>query len=119
MKLKQLLTKTLLVAVCLCMGGSAWATDVPYTIGSTTSNWETEGSYSDSYTLAAGKTLTFTFTVNESAAASASDDYKGYLAVIQESSTRHTLNANTYTFVRSMCDYNVKNVVLPLFQLVG
>ena len=90
------------------MGGSAWATDVPYTIGSTTSNWETAGSYSDSYTLAAGKTLTFTFSVDASAAASEGDDWKGYLAVIQESPTRHTLNANTYTFVRSMCDYNVK-----------
>ena len=53
--------------------------------------------------------MTFTFTVDASAAASEGDDWKGYLAVIQESSTRHTLNSNTYTFVRSMCDYNVKD----------
>ena len=80
------------------------------TIGSTENNWEASGSYSDGYALATGKTLTFTFTIDESAAASESDDWKGYVAIIQESATRHTLNANTYSFVRSMCDYNVKNV---------
>ncbi len=63
MKIKQLLTKTLLLAVCLLTGASnAWATDVPYSIGSDGCAYRAE--YSDPYTVKNGETLHITFTNN-------------------------------------------------------
>ena len=63
MKIKQLLTKTLLVAVGLLAGQSAWGTDVPYTVGTpgTGDAWN-ERKYSDAYEIAPGEIYHFTFT---------------------------------------------------------
>lgn len=61
MKFKQLLTKSLLVAVCLLVGQSVWATELPYTFGSLTDGgW---GKYpSDTYTLEGYGTYHLNFT---------------------------------------------------------
>lgn len=60
---KQLLTKMLLIAASLFMGTSAWATAVPYTVGTegTGDAWENR-KYSDAYEIAPGETYHFTFT---------------------------------------------------------
>lgn len=62
MKTKQLLIKTLLVAAGLCAGATgAWATDVPYNVGSSTADtWHSQ--YSDVWTLAGDGVLDITFT---------------------------------------------------------
>ena len=60
---KLRLMKTLLVAVGLCVGASAWATDVPYTVGTegTGDAWASR-KYSDAYEIAPGEIYHFTFT---------------------------------------------------------
>lgn len=59
---KQLLfLKTLLVAVLLGVGTSAWATDVPYNVGESTSATYLS-SYSDVWTMTSDGILTVTFT---------------------------------------------------------
>ena len=61
MKLKHLLMKTLFVAVGLCVGQSVWATDVPYNVGTSTSNaWGT--AFSDVWTMTGDGVVTVTFT---------------------------------------------------------
>ncbi len=63
MKKLLLLTKTLLAAALLCAGATnAWATDVPYAIGSEGCGYRAE--YSDPYTVKNGETLHITFTNN-------------------------------------------------------
>ncbi len=64
MRTKQLLTKTLLVVAVLLAGvSSAWATDVPYNVGTvgTGDEWASR-KYSDAYAIAPGETYHFTFT---------------------------------------------------------
>ena len=63
MKIKQLLTKTLLVAAGLLVGQSVWATDVPYTVGTEgTGDAFASRKYSDAYEIAPGEIYHFTFT---------------------------------------------------------
>ena len=64
MKQKLLTIKSLLVAVLLGVGvNGAWATDVPYTVGTvgTGDEWANR-KYSDAYAIAPGETYHFTFT---------------------------------------------------------
>lgn len=102
--MKKLLTKTLLVAATLLLGGTnfAWGDT---TIGATGQNWLTGGSYSGCSTLSSNQTLTYTFTID---ASKNEADYQGYVLVVQEENTIHDINANTYAFVRSECDYYSK-----------
>ena len=61
MKKLLLLTKTLLAAALLCVGQNAWATDVPYNVGSSTSDaWGT--AFSDVWTMTGDGVVTVTFT---------------------------------------------------------
>ena len=95
---KTTFLKSLLVAAGLCVGASAWAET---TIGSTTTGWG-EASTS-AYTLATGKTLTFTFTVDESLGTA---DYQGYVAILAKTDA-NTWGDNQYLFLRSQCDYAI------------
>ena len=89
-------------------GNALWAYKVPSTektIGNTGVNWETAGSSTETYKLATGKTITFKFTIDDRGDG---DSWEGYLGIISKTSTNKPLGENTYTFLRSMCDYNVK-----------
>ena len=61
--MKKFLLKSLLVAVGLLTGGSAWATDVPYTVGTvgTGDEWGSR-KFSDAYEIAPGEIYHFIFT---------------------------------------------------------
>jgi hypothetical protein len=95
---KTTFIKSLLLAAALTVGASAWAET---TIGSTTSGWG--DACTSAYTLPTGKTLTFTFTVDESAG---DYDYQGYVAILAKTNA-NTWGANQYLFLRSQCDYNI------------
>ena len=101
MKKLLLLTKMLLAAALLCVGQNAWG-DV--TIGNTSLNWLGSNCATSAYTLASDETLTFVFTVDESAGA----DYQGYVAVLENTSTMQDIGSETYAFIRSLCDYYSK-----------
>ena len=61
MRIKHLLTKSLLIGAGLLVGASAWAVDYPYSVGtSTTDAW---GAYfSPEYTLTGDGSIDITFT---------------------------------------------------------
>ena len=89
-------------------GNTIWGYKVPSSvksIGAVGNNWKTSGSSSEGYLFPTGKTITFKFSVDDRGDG---DSWKGYLGIISKTSTNTDLNANIYTFLRSMCDYNIK-----------
>jgi len=98
MKLKQLLTKTLLAAVLLGVGANAWATDVPYSIGSEGCGYRAE--YSDPYTVKNGETLHITFTNNNYGTSTAWNNYmiEATSAVDKHDGVYFDLRGDNYAF---------------------
>lgn len=97
MKQFYLLTKTLLVAVCLLGGANfAWADT---TIGATNTGWDNNASCTSAYTLEAGKTLTFEFTVNATRKEYVAD---GWVTILCSTATRND-GAHHYVFMRDDC----------------
>lgn len=95
--MKKLLTKTLLVAATLLLGGGANFVWGDTTIGATGSNWQTDGSYTDAAILSEGKCRTFTFTVDELG----TNGYDSYCLNVTNTGSPQVFNANTYLFIRS------------------
>ncbi len=92
MKLKHLLTKTLLVALGFVGGAnSAWADE---TIGNVDQGWE---SHVKEYTLAAGKSLTINFTVNST---KQTQNYQGWVTQVLNGS-------DMIFFMQPSCGYAV------------
>ena len=98
MKKLLLLTKTLLAAALLCVGQNAWATDVPYTIGSEGCGYRAE--YSDPYTVKNGETLHITFTNNNYGTATVWNNYmlEATSAVDKHDGVYFDLRGDNYAF---------------------
>lgn len=96
MQMKKLL-KPFLLTAALLVGANAWADT---TIGSTAKGWGEEGSITTAYTLSAGKTLTFNFTVDKTGG----NWWEGYVAILAKT-TASTWGDNQYVFLRANCDY--------------
>lgn len=94
--MKKFLTKTLLVAVCLGGASYAWADT---TIGATNTGWDNNASCTSAYTLEAGKTLTFEFTVDATRKEYIAD---GWVTILCSTTTRND-GAHHYVFMRDDC----------------
>lgn len=83
MKIKQLLTKTLLVAVCLLVGQSVWGDPIE-TVGTLSSGWWTD--FSNTYTLEGYGKYHFQFTTTN---ANEGTVYKTWLLVATDGNDSH------------------------------
>ena len=92
------LTKLLLTAALFGVGQSAWATDVPYTIGSEGCGYRAE--YSDPYTVKNGETLHITFTNNNYGTATVFHNYilEATSAVDKHDGVYFDLRGDNYAF---------------------
>ena len=94
--MKQIFRKTLLVLIGGVMCSAAWGNT---TIGATDKGWDNETSCTSAYTLEAGKTLTFEFTVNATRKEYVAD---GWVTILCSTSTRND-GAHHYVFMRDDC----------------
>ena len=78
MKIKQLLTKSLLVAVCLLVGQSAWAVEIEKASIGNNTEWNTDflGDKSQAFAINSNGTWTFAFTNSNNGSAA---DYNNFL----------------------------------------
>ena len=86
-------------------GNTLWGYKVPAdesVIGAVNKGWGDAGSQTSGYKLATGKTLTFTFTVDETG----TNAYDGYLGILTKAN-KPDWGENQYVFLRSLCDYAV------------
>jgi len=86
-------------------GNTLWGYKVPAdesVIGAVNKGWTDAGSQTSGYKLATGKTLTFTFTVDETG----TNAYDGYLGILTKAN-KPDWGENQYVFLRSLCDYAV------------
>lgn len=90
------LKKLLVLATGMFMTTAAWADT---TIGATDTGWDNNTSCTSAYTLEAGKTLTFEFTVDATRGTYVAD---GWVTILCSTATRND-GANHYVFMRDDC----------------